>query len=347
MCVLKEERGENYTVLRFVLFQNETVELLCQTDSYWEWCRWIHLDTFCDFEWMSPGSGVQKINCDIPATKIEFTGDYDKFQCGVRLKHLDIRDRGNWQCEVEKYYVGFSRRYGEFVSSKVNLIIIEKPRPSTKEPPTTRKSTTSSLTTTTTNNSQIVVSTQKTKNEAELIEEYRQQFFLLKIFVLGTIGLVLTGLVGLFWAYFLYLWKTLDNSLKRDHVVMGPDGPEATTFHTNDALQQRKNSASFSTLDEAERKSALLGRDSPASSRRKRRSGGGRAGARGSQRKGKPKSFADAARLVQMAKRIGTKTIQNLQQQQLGSSLTSSQNQQATSSYQLEQIQCSSLDKAK
>ena len=49
---------------------------------------------------------MQKINCDIPDQKIEFAGDYDKFECGVRLHNLEIRDRGNWQCEVEKYYVG-------------------------------------------------------------------------------------------------------------------------------------------------------------------------------------------------------------------------------------------------
>ena len=30
----------------------------------------------------------------------------------------------------------------------------------------------------------------------------------------------------MFWAYFMYLWKTLDSSMKRDHVTMGPDGPE-------------------------------------------------------------------------------------------------------------------------
>ena len=100
---------------------------MCQTDSAWEWCRWIHLDTFCDFEWTSVSGGVEKIACDIPSHKIEFFGDYDRNECGIRLTSLAVGDRGNWQCEIEKYYLGFSRRYGEFVSSKVNLAVIEAP----------------------------------------------------------------------------------------------------------------------------------------------------------------------------------------------------------------------------
>ena len=42
--------------------------MMCQTDAWWEWCRWIHLDTFCDFEWTGhgPKGGVEKIACDLP-----------------------------------------------------------------------------------------------------------------------------------------------------------------------------------------------------------------------------------------------------------------------------------------
>ena len=28
---------------------------MCQADQHWEWCRWIHMDQFCDFEWVSSG----------------------------------------------------------------------------------------------------------------------------------------------------------------------------------------------------------------------------------------------------------------------------------------------------
>ena len=42
--------------------------------------------------------------------KVERIGDYDRFQCGLRVHRVEVRDRGLWLCEVEKYYAGFSRR---------------------------------------------------------------------------------------------------------------------------------------------------------------------------------------------------------------------------------------------
>lgn len=83
---------------------------MCQTDQSWEWCRWIHMDHFCDFEWVSPGSGVEQIGCDFPQGKVRFEGDYSKHECGLHIRDLNAKDRGIWMCEVEKYYTGFSRR---------------------------------------------------------------------------------------------------------------------------------------------------------------------------------------------------------------------------------------------
>ena len=86
---------------------------MCQADQHWEWCRWIHMDQFCDFEWVSLGSGVRQIGCDFPKGKVKFTGDYTKHQCGLEIRDLNAKDRGIWMCEVEKYYTGFSRRYAK------------------------------------------------------------------------------------------------------------------------------------------------------------------------------------------------------------------------------------------
>ena len=68
------------------------------------------MDRFCDFEWVSAGYGVQQIGCDFPEGKLEFIGDYDNRECGLRIHNLTVKDRGPWMCEVEKYYTGFSRR---------------------------------------------------------------------------------------------------------------------------------------------------------------------------------------------------------------------------------------------
>ena len=42
--------------------------------------------------------------------KVERIGDYEQFECGLRVHNLEVGDRGLWLCEVEKYYTGFSRR---------------------------------------------------------------------------------------------------------------------------------------------------------------------------------------------------------------------------------------------
>ena len=42
--------------------------------------------------------------------QVELIGDYEGFQCGIKIKDLDVEDRGMWLCEVEKHYTGFSRR---------------------------------------------------------------------------------------------------------------------------------------------------------------------------------------------------------------------------------------------
>jgi len=96
----------------FVFFncQDDFVDLVCQADTYWEWCRWIHSDRFCDYEWLSSSRGAQEIGCDFPDKKVELIGDYNSFECGIRVYNLGVKDRGVWQCEVEKYYLGFSRR---------------------------------------------------------------------------------------------------------------------------------------------------------------------------------------------------------------------------------------------
>lgn len=69
----------------------------------------MHYDRFCDFEYKS--NGVMQTSCDFPDGKIEFFGDYETHQCGIRIHTLEKRDRGLWMCEMEKYYSGFSRRY--------------------------------------------------------------------------------------------------------------------------------------------------------------------------------------------------------------------------------------------
>ena len=107
-------------------------------------CRWIHMDSFCEWEWKDPHLGVRMIGCDMTddRTKINLmedseydqldsilskvwvdqVGDYDKFQCAITFLARS-RHKGSWVCEIEKYHVGFGRRYGEVRTREMMLTI--------------------------------------------------------------------------------------------------------------------------------------------------------------------------------------------------------------------------------
>ena len=99
----------------YVYFQGTSSELWCRSDHPWEWCRWIHHDRYCDYEWISGSRGVEKTSCDFPAGKVELIGNYENNECGIRIKEVEFSDRGLWLCEIEKYYTGFSRRCVAYV----------------------------------------------------------------------------------------------------------------------------------------------------------------------------------------------------------------------------------------
>ena len=52
-----------------------------------------------------------------------------------------------------------------------------------------------------------------TINPVSSEEEFEHQFFILRCFVLGTIGCVFSVLVLMFWIYFMYLWRTWDSGM--------------------------------------------------------------------------------------------------------------------------------------
>ena len=127
-------------------------------------------------------------------------------------------------------------RYGEHRQNILNLVIHLKPRTTTTSSPSSSSSqgtaveatgdpTASALTPNTylnavgsiraTNTSAIQNSTTTAVNILSEKEEYERKFFLLRVFVLGTIGCVFSTLTLMFWIYFMYLWRTWDAG-KRD-----------------------------------------------------------------------------------------------------------------------------------
>ena len=70
------------------LFQGSSqVDLWCQADHYWEFCRWIHKDRYCDYEYMSGRDHVQTTACDFPEGKVRARNDLGSFfsSGGIRI----------------------------------------------------------------------------------------------------------------------------------------------------------------------------------------------------------------------------------------------------------------------
>jgi hypothetical protein len=41
---------------------------------------------------MSASSGVEAISCQFPENKVELIGNYDDYECAIRVHHLDIKE---------------------------------------------------------------------------------------------------------------------------------------------------------------------------------------------------------------------------------------------------------------
>ena len=66
------------------------------------------MDNYCEWEWLSDSAGKTRTGCNMD--HVDFHGNYSEFECGLSFK-VEPRHRGVWICELEKYHVGFDRRF--------------------------------------------------------------------------------------------------------------------------------------------------------------------------------------------------------------------------------------------
>ena len=69
--------------------------------------RWVHMDKYCDWEWVSSTEGVVQTGCTMLG--VDLVGNYSSQECGIQLT-VGPQHRGVWLCEMEKYHAGFGRR---------------------------------------------------------------------------------------------------------------------------------------------------------------------------------------------------------------------------------------------
>ena len=80
------------------------LELWCNVDGWWEWCTFSHLSSnkFCDMQWKREPYNVTVNECNFEGSS-EYLGNYDNYNCGIRIYHARIEDSGEWRCDLEQY----------------------------------------------------------------------------------------------------------------------------------------------------------------------------------------------------------------------------------------------------
>ena len=62
--------------------------LTCNPDGYYEWCKFIHNDKICDFQWERAAWNITMLECSDFAGRARFIGTYDNYECGMELDNV-------------------------------------------------------------------------------------------------------------------------------------------------------------------------------------------------------------------------------------------------------------------
>ena len=71
------------------------LRLTCNPDGYYEWCKFIHNDKICDFEWKKDVWNITKLDCSDYEGRAHFFGSYDNYECGMELDNVTPEGKKN------------------------------------------------------------------------------------------------------------------------------------------------------------------------------------------------------------------------------------------------------------
>ena len=121
--------------------EGESLELWCNVDDWWEWCKFTHVPSkkFCDFVWSDPPYNVTVLNCDDFDKRFTYltSGYKDNKKCGVKIDNVQPDEAGEWKCDLENYYNGYTRGYGYQTNKVFNVDVELKPTTTTTTTTTT------------------------------------------------------------------------------------------------------------------------------------------------------------------------------------------------------------------
>jgi len=117
------------------LVEGDTLTLLCTSDTYWEWCTFKHYGNICDYAWTEANWNVSVQACDdFAGRQVEFHGNYNSHQCGIKLKGVRPEDAGLWSCKMESYHPANKRTSGFIREQTMNVNIRSPTTTSTTTP---------------------------------------------------------------------------------------------------------------------------------------------------------------------------------------------------------------------
>ena len=99
---LKKSEPETPLVVK----EGDSFRLSCEVDNYYEYCKFVHTDKMCDFEWKRDDWNITVAECKDYEGRMEWSGDYDYYGCAMTINNAQFEDAGDWKCEIESYASG-------------------------------------------------------------------------------------------------------------------------------------------------------------------------------------------------------------------------------------------------
>ena len=104
--------------------EDGSFELSCEVNNYYEYCKFIHNDKICDFEWKRDVWNITVADCADYEGRFVWSGNFDYYKCAITINKVKPEDTGAWSCEMESYAAGKYRGYGYNVTAKFDLSLI-------------------------------------------------------------------------------------------------------------------------------------------------------------------------------------------------------------------------------
>ena len=76
------------------------LRLTCNTDDYYEWCKFIHNDKVCDFQWKKDVWNITALECSDFEGRARFVGTYDNYECAMELDNVTPEGNSVYQFTI-------------------------------------------------------------------------------------------------------------------------------------------------------------------------------------------------------------------------------------------------------